>query len=109
MNLTGWMDSFDATFPVSEKMSARKKKELPIFKWLRKSLGQEVEEYDKPERDERDGPYVRKQMEVDAFRHIDSGWNFEKFLIDSKGNIVKHCLPSIPPDGCEKELDKMLA
>lgn len=36
-------------------------------------------------------------------------WNFTKFLIDSKGNVIKRYSPKDTPDKIEAELKKLLA
>jgi glutathione peroxidase len=36
-------------------------------------------------------------------------WNFTKFLVDSKGNVVKRFAPSVEPANIETDIKKLLA
>ncbi|MDO5291584.1 MAG: glutathione peroxidase [bacterium] len=36
-------------------------------------------------------------------------WNFTKFLIDTKGNVVKRYAPTTKPQSIEKEIEQLLA
>ncbi|MCQ2323037.1 MAG: glutathione peroxidase, partial [Bacteroidales bacterium] len=38
----------------------------------------------------------------------DIKWNFEKFLVDRRGNVVKRYAPSVTPDEIEEEIVKIL-
>lgn len=35
-------------------------------------------------------------------------WNFEKFLLDGEGNIVKYFMTSSEPNDCKPEIEKLL-
>ncbi|WP_108024723.1 glutathione peroxidase [Melghirimyces profundicolus] len=36
-------------------------------------------------------------------------WNFTKFLVDQKGNVVKRCAPQTKPFQLERDIEKLLA
>lgn len=38
----------------------------------------------------------------------DIKWNFTKFLIDSKGNVIKRYAPVTKPESIEKDIEKLL-
>ena len=56
------------TFPLSEKIDVNGEDRHPLYAWLTESFPGEIE------------------------------WNFEKFLIDRQGNVVKRYPPQTSPD-----------
>ena len=39
----------------------------------------------------------------------DIKWNFEKFLVDKNGNVVKRFAPTVTPEQIESEIEKLLS
>lgn len=75
---------FDVTFPMFEKISVTGKDQHPLYRQLAqqpKPLGS------------------------------DPGWNFTKFVVDRKGNVVARFEPKVKPDDPEvvKKIDALLA
>jgi glutathione peroxidase len=69
---------YAVTFPMMEKISVKGDEMAGIYKWL-------------------------TSKELNGFADYSVGWNFSKFLIDEKGNVVGHVAPSTQPD-CEEIL-----
>ena len=60
--------TYSVTFPLSEKIDVNGEDRHPLYAWLIESFPGEIE------------------------------WNFEKFLIDRQGNVVKRYPPQTSPD-----------
>lgn len=63
--------NYGVTFPMMEKITVLGENAHPIYKWLQNELKTEVK------------------------------WNFHKFLIDEKGNVVKEISHRTPPNDIE--------
>ena len=59
--------NYGVTFPLTEKVHTTGTDIHPLYKWLTEETGEEVT------------------------------WNFQKFLIDESGNVVKSIAPSVSP------------
>lgn len=77
-----FLKKYDVDFPLTEKVSVTNKRQHPIYKWLR---------------------------EESSLKGADMQWNFEKFLLDGEGNIVKHYFTDVDPNGCKSDIEKLLA
>lgn len=49
-----------------------------------------------------------KDVSVEDGEPVDVKWNFEKFLVDRQGNVVKHYSSITRPKKIEKDLKKLL-
>lgn len=65
--------NFDIDFPLTEKVHVKGPASHPLFAWFRERLG------------ERAGP----------------GWNFHKYLIDGKGQVIAAWPSQVEPDSAE--------
>jgi glutathione peroxidase len=75
-------DSYHVTFPMMQKISVKGDDMDPIYKWLTtKSLNGKMD--------------------------IDVSWNFQKFMIDEKGNLVDFASPRTKPN--DEKIDKWIA
>ena len=77
-----FVKKYDVEFPMMEKIQVFGKRQHPLYKWLR---------------------------DESELKGADMTWNFEKFLINSDGHIVKYFMTSTDPDGCRAEIDKLVA
>ncbi|MDR1762833.1 MAG: glutathione peroxidase [Dysgonamonadaceae bacterium] len=68
--------NYGVTFPVMEKISVRGDDIAPIYKWLTKK-------------------------ELNGVADAEVTWNFQKFLIDEQGRLVKSIEPKVSPDSEE--------
>ena len=75
--------NYDVSFPLFEKIEVNGAKAHPLWKWLK---------HEKP-----------GLLGMEAIK-----WNFTKFLIDRKGNVVKRYAPTDTPEKIEKDLPSVL-
>jgi glutathione peroxidase len=86
--------SYDVSFPLFQKISVKGDNQHPLYKALTHSSAMA--------QDSKDTSFVKKI----AFRLLggmnkkatDISWNFEKFLIDRKGNVVARFAPTVKPE-----------
>jgi glutathione peroxidase len=71
------------TFQLTEKVNVNGKRTHPIYKFLKNA---------------------KKDLFFSFIR-----WNFTKFLIDQKGNVVKRYGPKVLPENIEDDIRKLLA
>lgn len=95
---------YGVEFPVFGKIDVNGKDEDPIYTFLKK---------EKPDVDDNKGEgkaYTNDQLAELSERKNpeDIVWNFEKFLIDKDGNVVKRYSPSTTPEEIKPEIEKIL-
>ena len=73
---------YDTTFPRFRKVDVNGENALPLYKWL-------------------------KQQKGGWFRNAIK-WNFTKFLIDRKGNVVGRYAPTTQPSKIENKIKELL-
>ena len=71
---------YDATFPMFSKIEVNGPGACELFTWLKSQQG--------------DGS--------------DITWNFEKFLVDREGNVVKRYSPTVTPEQIAEDLPALL-
>lgn len=77
-----FVKKYDVEFPMMEKIQVFGKRQHPLYKWLR---------------------------DESELKGKDMTWNFEKFLLNSDGQIVKYFMTSSDPNACRPEIEKLLA
>tara|TARA_B100001167_G_C16593222_1_gene222406 strand:- start:7 stop:486 length:480 start_codon:yes stop_codon:yes gene_type:complete len=75
--------NFGLTFPLMEKVDVNGDDASPLFDWMKA---------------EKPGLMGAKAIK----------WNFTKFLIDRKGNVVKRYAPTDAPKSIAKDIEKLL-
>ena len=75
--------NFGLTFPLMEKVDVNGDDASPLFDWMKA---------------EKPGLMGSKAIK----------WNFTKFLIDRKGNVVKRYAPIDAPKSIAKDIEKLL-
>ncbi|MFA9374868.1 glutathione peroxidase [Poseidonibacter sp.] len=75
-------NNYNITFDLFSKIDVNGQNELPLYTYLK---------------DEARGIFGTKQIK----------WNFTKFLVDSKGNIVKRYSSIVPPQDIEEDILKL--
>lgn len=71
---------YDVTFPMFHKIEVNGDDACELYTWLKAQQG--------------DG--------------ADIGWNFEKFLVDREGNVVKRYSPVVTPDQVADDIAELL-
>lgn len=74
--------NFGVTFQLTEKIDVNGSKEHPIYTFLKKEQG--------------------------GFLGSRIKWNFTKFLIDTKGNVIERYAPTTLPERIEEDIIKIL-
>ncbi len=75
--------NYGVTFTMFKKIDVNGSHAHPLFRFLKK--------------------------EAPALFGRDISWNFTKFLIDRKGNVIKRYLPIVPPEKIRKDIEQALA
>ncbi len=75
--------TYDVTFPMFAKVDVNGDKAHPFWKFLKKEKG--------------------GLLGIDAIK-----WNFTKFLINKKGEVVKRYAPTDKPESIDKDIAKLL-
>tara|TARA_B110001454_G_C12723098_1_gene435728 strand:+ start:9085 stop:9624 length:540 start_codon:yes stop_codon:yes gene_type:complete len=84
--------TYDVNFPIFQKISVKGKTKHPLYAALIEA---------QPKAIELDGGSLKAKLEqIGETPDSPHGilWNFEKFLIDRKGNVVARFAPDLPPD-----------
>ncbi|CAH1763706.1 15095_t:CDS:2 [Entrophospora sp. SA101] len=71
-------DKHHVTFPLFAKIEVNGESTSPVYQFLKSKLPGDIK------------------------------WNFEKFLIDGQGNVVKRYLSDVKPDGLEDDVKKYI-
>jgi glutathione peroxidase len=98
--------NFGVTFPLSEKIEVRGKDADPIFKYLT-----EESEFKGFDMSNPSGKMLHAFLNEKFPEYLlgDSvKWNFTKFLIDRKGNVVDRFESTIEPMDIEKDIQSLL-
>jgi len=84
VNVVGFpCNKHQVTFQLTEKVNVNGKRTHPIYKFLKNA---------------------KKDLFFSFIR-----WNFTKFLIDQKGNVIKRYGPKVLPKNIEDDIRKLLA
>lgn len=75
---------YDITFPLFAKVEVNGAKAHPLFQWLK---------------DQKPGVLGTRQIK----------WNFTKFLVDGKGQVLRRYAPTDKPESIAKDLERLLA
>ena len=75
--------NFNITFPIFDKVDVRGESIHPLYAWL-------------------------TSQKKGAFGTAKIKWNFTKFLVDRKGNVIKRYAPYTKPEKIEKDIIRLL-
>ena len=76
------MSKFGVEFDMFSKIDVNGENTHPLYRYLKESAG--------------------------GFLTDDIKWNFTKFLVDRKGNVIKRYAPSVKPIEIEEDIEKLL-
>ncbi|MCQ2326143.1 MAG: glutathione peroxidase [Bacteroidales bacterium] len=96
---------YDTTFPRFKKIEVNGKNESPLYTFLKNAKT----------KGEGRGSWLMNML-INFFSHLngksvkdsDIKWNFEKFLIDRKGNVVRRFSPTVKPEQLEVYIQQLL-
>lgn len=96
---------YDTTFPRFKKIDVNGENESPLYTYLKKAKGNR----------EGSGSWLMSalisltsRINGKSTKKEDIKWNFEKFLVDRNGNVVKRFAPTVTPKQIEAEIQKWL-
>lgn len=98
-------------FPCNQFMSQEPANEKEIENFCRSTYGVKFDMFSKVNVNGSDAHPLYKYLKANAKGTLGSEiikWNFTKFLVDTKGTIVKRYAPSTTPDQIEKDIVKLL-
>ena len=94
--------NYGTTFPRFAKIDVNGANTAPLFAWLKKEAPA-----DEGDRDTEAFEQHVKKYTPDAQRG-DIKWNFGKFLIDRRGNVIARYSPAYKPAQLEAEIERLL-
>lgn len=98
--------NYGVTFPLFEKIDVRGKAAHPLFKYLAEKAPFKGFDLNHPIGEKLQGVLQEKFPEF--LEGNDIKWNFTKFLIDRKGNVVGRYEPTTVPLAMKEEIEKLL-
>lgn len=98
--------TYGITFPIFDKIKVNGPDENPLYTYLKEQKG--FAGFDK---ENEMAPLLAsavERMDPDYAHNSDIKWNFTKFLIDKKGNVVERYEPTADMLAIEAEVDRLL-
>jgi len=99
-------EKFQTTFPLFEKIEVNGSKESPLFTLLKKAQPFSGFDLTNPTGQMMDKMLRRQDPQYD--KNSDIKWNFTKFLINSKGEVIHRFEPTEPMDKVEQAIKATL-
>ena len=96
---------YDTTFPRFKKIEVNGPGQSPLYAFLKNAIGKR----------EGKGSFMMNllisltsRFNGKSKQESDIKWNFEKFLVDRNGNVVKRFAPTVKPEQIEDEIKQLL-
>lgn len=96
---------YDTTFPRFKKIEVNGPNESPLYTYLKAAAS---------EREGKAGFLMNlmiglsSKLNGKSRERSDIKWNFEKFLVDRHGNVVKRFAPTVKPEQLESDIERLL-
>lgn len=96
---------YDTTFPRFKKIEVNGPGEAPLYAYLKSAIGS---------REGKGNFFMNLMLSLSSRINGKSGkasdikWNFEKFLVDREGNVVKRFNPTVKPEHLESYVDELV-
>lgn len=96
---------YDTTFPRFKKIDVNGENESPLYTYLKSTI---------PTSEVKGNRLMAWILRLSSFinrksqQKNDIQWNFEKFLVDRQGNVVKRFAPVVKPEHIANEIEKLL-
>lgn len=97
---------YDTTFPRFKKIEVNGPNEALLYTFLKKAISKGESKGNKLMSMMLS---VSSRLNGKSSQDSDIKWNFEKFLIDRQGNVVKRFVPTVKPEQIESEVAALLA
>lgn len=95
---------YNTSFDQFTKADVNGERELPLYTYLKEQIKEDKIEGIKNKMAMKAVEKMSKTTEKDG----DIKWNFTKFLVDRKGNVVGRYSPTYKPEDMEKEIKKII-
>lgn len=96
---------YDTTFPRFKKIDVNGDNESPLYTYLKNAVSKR----------EGKGGFIMNAMinlssrlNGKSSKDSDIKWNFEKFLVDRNGNVVKRFAPTLKPEDIENQIKSLI-
>lgn len=99
--------NYGVSFPVMGKADVRGEMALPLFKYLTEEKG--FAGFPPSETTDMLVGHIKKNLPADYLDDDQVKWNFTKFLVNKKGDVVARFEPVVAPDEIGKEIERLLA
>ncbi|MDR1782219.1 MAG: glutathione peroxidase [Bacilli bacterium] len=94
--------NYNTKFPRFAKVDVNGDNTHPMFKYLKENAGKQIE-------NDAYADFSEKVKDLQPYHgDNDIKWNFTKFLIDQKGNIVARFAPTVTPEEIGSYIEKLL-
>lgn len=91
--------NYGVSFPLAQKTEVNGETAHPLYQFLRRQA---------PGDEEFDESGILQKEDRDMLESSDIQWNFTKFLIDRKGNVVHRFAPTVKPKAIEKIIEQLV-
>lgn len=98
--------NYGTTFPQMKKVEVNGPNELPLYSWLKSKFG-----FGGFDKNHKIGAILDSKLseaDPDYAKSADIKWNFTKFLIDRKGNVVARFEPTADMESIEESIKRLL-
>lgn len=92
--------NYGVSFPLAQKTEVNGEEANPVYGYLRSQA---------PGDEDFDESGTLQKEDRDMLESSDIQWNFTKFLIDRKGNVVHRFAPTVKPKAIEKVIEQLLS
>ena len=99
-------ENYETTFPLFDKVDVNGTEAAPLFVYLKGKQGFRGFDLNDPKGKRLDG--MLRKRDADYDKNADIKWNFTKFLVDGKGNVVRRFEPMEPMAEVEKAVKELL-
>ena len=99
-------ENYETTFPLFDKVDVNGAAAAPLFVYLKGKQGFKGFDLNDARGKRMDG--MLRKRDADYDKNADIKWNFTKFLVDRKGNVVRRFEPTEPMAEVEKAVKELL-
>lgn len=99
--------NYGVSFPVMGKADVRGETAIPLFKYLTEEKG--FTGFPPSETTDMLAGHIKKNLPADYLDDDQVKWNFTKFLVNKKGEVVARFEPVVAPEEIAVEIEKLLA
>lgn len=95
------------TFQIFQKADVREASAIPLYQYLTKEQG--FKGFPPSEMTEMIEGHLKKNFPADYLKDDEVKWNFTKFLVNKKGEVIERFEPVVAPEEIASAIEKALA